>query len=60
MWLMLKYKPYLIMIGSFVAVVIVNQLYAKLSFASASVFSILLMIIYFILFRIFFNDDKEK
>lgn len=57
---MLKYKPYLIMIGSFVAVVIVNQLYAKLSFASASVFSILLMIIYFILFRIFFYDDKEK
>ncbi|KSU15684.1 hypothetical protein LMG9449_2211 [Lactococcus lactis subsp. lactis] len=57
---MIKYKPYLIMIGSFVAVVILNQLYAKLSFTLATVFSILLMIIYFILFRLFLNDDKEK
>lgn len=57
---MMKYKPYLIMISSFVAVVILNQLYAKLSFTLATVFSILLMIIYFILFRLFLNDDKEK
>lgn len=57
---MMKYKPYLIMIGSFVAVVILNQLYAKLNFTLATVFSILLMIIYFILFRLFLNNDKEK
>lgn|GEM_PF-6065677 len=57
---MIKYKPYLIMIGSFVAVVILNQLYAKLSFTLATVFSILLTIIYFILFRLFLNDNKEK
>ncbi len=48
------------MIGSFIAVVVLNQLYANLNFVLASVFSILLMIIYLLIFRIFLSDDEEK